>query len=387
MQQGVLVRINGAAPDEGPGPKTSCSVFDISEKAFHLLIDAGSGVAESVKKGASELGKMPDAILITHAHKGHTGDLAALAGQAKIYCTQECFSQISKEVSIPQSQFVAVQAGQATDIGPFSVVPVAADHGGLPGSVIYVIKARDSKIIAGWDFSSLPGADQSLLWNPDLLILGAETYNDHPATTGMISVSEAYNIARRWNAKESFIVHYSGKQDIEDAKNQWFRGPTKPLAPNELQKTIDEHLRVSGGGGKFSMKVAQQGMTWQPAAGDQGDVGEKIEITGLEKYLFNIEKKEDGKLNVTIEDSVNRLSAEFANPRASDGTLQADAIKSFMAKGPELKMSLVPQDQNSIVRINMMKGKKPVFAEDIVISGSDAQRLERYIKKNFAATA
>jgi len=90
---------------------------------------------------------------------------------------------------------------------------------------------------------------------------------------------------------------------------------------------------------------------------------------------------------VTIEDSVNRLSAEFANPRASDGTLQADAIKSFMAKGPELKMSLVQQDQNSVVRISMMKGKKPVFADDIAISGSDAQKLQRYIKKNFAATA
>jgi hypothetical protein len=141
---------------------------------------------------------------------------------------------------------VTVQAGQAISIGPFSVVPIAADHSGLPGSVIYVIKTKDSKIIAGWDFSSLPGVDQSQLWSPDLLILGAETYNDHPATTGMISVSEAYNIARRWNANDCFIMHYSGKQDIEDARNQWFRGPTKPLEPDELQKTIDEHLRASG---------------------------------------------------------------------------------------------------------------------------------------------
>jgi hypothetical protein len=132
------------------------------------------------------------------------------------------------------------------------------------------------------------------------------------------------------------------------------------------------------------MKVAKPGMTWQPAAGDQGDVGDKIEITGLEKYLFNIEKMEGGKLSVTIEDSVNRLSAEFANPRASGGTLQADAVKGFMAKGPELKMSLVSQDHNSLVRISITKGKKPVFAEDVAISGKDAQRLERYIRQNFA---
>lgn len=72
------------------------------------------------------------------------------------------------------------------------------------------------------DFLSLPNANENLLWNPDLLILGAQSYNSHPET-GMISVTDAYHIVRRWNAKECYIVHYSGLVDFEEASNQWFR--------------------------------------------------------------------------------------------------------------------------------------------------------------------
>ena len=57
-----------------------------------------------------------------------------------------------------------------------------------------------------------------MLWNPDILILGTQNYNPHPET-GMISVIDTYNLIRRWNAKESFIVHYSGIQDLEESKN------------------------------------------------------------------------------------------------------------------------------------------------------------------------
>lgn len=52
---------------------------------------------------------------------------------------------------------------------------------------------------------SLPEANESILWNPDLLILGTETYNKHPET-GMISITEAYDLVRRWNAKECYIA-------------------------------------------------------------------------------------------------------------------------------------------------------------------------------------
>ena len=397
MHQGVLVRINGVLPDSKMGKEgagTSCSIFQTTQSGrFHLLVDAGNGVLDSINQSASELGfsHMPDAILITHAHMGHISDLPALISShpnSKVYCTKECQDQIAKELlSLAGNRaFVAAEPGQILSVGPFLVQPILADHAGMPGCAIYIIKIHDIKIIAGWDFLSLPNADQNLFWKPDLLILGTETYNDHPST-GLISISEAYNIVRRWNAKDCFIVHYSGQKDIEDARNQWFRGPTRPLAPDELQKTIDDHLRVSGDSGKFDIKVGRQGMVWRPSdeIDEEQTISHKIEIEALEKYVMSIEKLPDGKLNFMIEDSIHRLSSEFANPHTenNDRVLVAEPVKSLMMKGPELRMSLTPQEQESIIRVDIIKGKKPVFADDIRISKKETQKLLRYIEKNF----
>jgi hypothetical protein len=78
----------------------------------------------------------------------------------------------------------------------------------------------------------------------------------------MISVSEAFELVRRWNIKECYIVHYRGLLDLEEASNQWFRGPTKAMTTDELQKVIDSHLKIVGSGGKFRMTVAREGMIW-----------------------------------------------------------------------------------------------------------------------------
>ena len=109
-------------------------------------------------------------------------------------------------------------------------MPVLASHGNNSpsGSVCYLVGFCDRKIVIGWDFLSLPYADENSFWKPDLLILGTQNYNSHPET-GMISVTDAYNIVRRWNAKECYVVHYSGLQDFEEASNQWFRGPVRPM--------------------------------------------------------------------------------------------------------------------------------------------------------------
>ncbi|MDQ3854650.1 MAG: MBL fold metallo-hydrolase, partial [Thermoproteota archaeon] len=297
----LTVRINGVSSHVDSGaPNTSLSVF---YQGFHLLVDAGKGVEESIKKGggASSGKYLPDAILITHARRHHINDLPALIrGNAKVYCTSECSQQIAQELpslttttsssspssslassSSSSSLFSPINPGTPFQVGPFSVISVAADNTGdepgKPGSVVYIIKAGTRRIVAGWDFLKLQTPDESILWNPDLLVLGTETYNEHPST-GMISISEAYNIVRRWNAKLCYIVHYSGEKDREDAKNQWHRGPEGPLSADELQKAIDGHLQVSGREGKFVIKVAKEGMTWSPQAmveeeEEQGPIG------------------------------------------------------------------------------------------------------------------
>jgi L-ascorbate metabolism protein UlaG (beta-lactamase superfamily) len=433
--QGLLVRINGILSpavqqqkESGANANTSCSIFDIQEggnhkNIFHLLVDCGSGVVESIKKGFTEHGFrdniVPDAMLITHGHKDHINDVPALLSEVenksqqpsfKIYCTRQCLDQISEQfpsLSEKSPMFSTIIPGKVFEVGPFLIEPILAEHGNAQGAVIYIIKVRSKKIVIGWDFESLPGSEQGQFWNPDLVILGTETYNDHKFSTGMISVSDAYNVIRRWNAKNCYIVHYSGQQDIEDAKNQWFRGPTRPLAQDELQRMIDDHLRVTGGGGRFSIKVAQQGMIWTPSeiaeaaediiVGQKNQditvtVGDRIEIEGLEKYVLIIEKKDGGnKLNVTIEDSINRFSSEFSEPHSSrkndEIRLEAKPLKSFMMKGPELRMSLISHGDDSLVSINIAKGKKPVFADDIRLTNSDAKKLAHYISENFAISS
>jgi L-ascorbate metabolism protein UlaG (beta-lactamase superfamily) len=388
----LTVRINGVSSHvDHAAASTSLSVLS---QGFHLLVDAGNGIEESVRKDSGSGKHLPDAILITHSRRYHISDLPRLIGEnSKIYCTHECSQQIAQELpslasasSSTSSLFSTINPGTPFEVGPFSIIPVAVDNTGdqpgVPGSVIYVIKAGARKIVAGWDFLKLQTDDESILWNPDLLILGTESYNEHPST-GMISVSEAYNIVRRWKAKLCYIVHYSGEKDREDAKNQWHRGPAGPLSPEELQKAIDGHLQVSGREGRFIIKVAKEGMTWSPQIEEEereGPTGPRIEVDALDKHIFSIEKMQDGKVAITIEDSINQLTSEFINPKLQGSSLHADGIKSLMMKGPDLNLSV---SANS-VRIDIAKGKKQVFAEDMQVSEKDSKKLIRYLQENFA---
>ena len=374
----LTVRINGVLSDtDAPGAHTSISVFSGD---YHLLVDCGGGVAESVKSH----GRDPDAILLTHARRQHVSDLPSFS--AKAYCSAACADRVSKELGLDRARFVPVVAGQTFETGPFSIVPVAAENAGespgFEGSLIYVILAAGKKVVTGWDFINLSGTDPSLLWNPDLAVLGTETYNDHPST-GIISVSQAYDLVRRWNAKDCYIVHYSGEKDREDKSNQWHRGPTGPLSPDDLQKAIDDHLRISGQEGKFRIRVARQGMTWTPAENveDEGPAGSKIAIEGMEKYIFEMEKMDSGKLVFTVEDSINRLISEFVHPKKTgEGSLHADGVKGMMTKGPELNLSIA----GATVTVDILRGKKPVFAAAIPVRERDAKRLVAYIRENFA---
>ena len=388
----LTVRINGVSSDvDHAVPNTSLSVL---YRGFHLLVDAGNGVEESIKREDPSSKHLPNAILITHARRHHISDLPRLIGEnLKVFCTRECSQQIAQELpslatSLSSSSlFSPINPGAPFEVGPFSIIPVAADNAGdqpgLSGSVIYVIKAGTRKIVAGWDFLKLQTDDESVLWNPDLLVLGTESYNEHPST-GMISVSEAYNLVRRWNAKLCYLVHYSGEKDREDAKNQWHRGPEGPLSPNELQKVIDGNLQVTGREGKFVIKVAKEGMTWSPQIEleeAEGPVGPRIEVDALDKHIFSIEKIQDGKVALTIEDSINSLTSEFINPKLEGSSLRGEGTKSMMMKGPELNLFV----SGNTVRIDITKGKKQVFAEDLQVTEKDSKKLLRYLQENFAA--
>ena len=472
LESQAIVRINGVLPDisklgdaekseraaevkrTGMTANTSCSIFvkdkttksssitTNNNKVFHLLVDIGEGIVKSLEKidlspyrdfndltTKSTAIDLPDAILITHSHDDHIKELPLLISKInqqsktlRIFCTKEChdqivskFLEISKISNNNKVSFNVIQPNIPFEVGSISVIPILAYHGdnSPPGSVIYILKLPDKKkIIIGWDFLSLPAdVDQNLFWNPDLIILGTQSYNPHPET-GLISVSDAFELVRRWNAKECYIVHYRGLMDFEDAKNQWFRGPTKAMNSEELQKTIDENLRVTGREGKFKITVAKEGMMWTPKSQEEqkvegqqqeqprqlSSIGNVIEIESLQNYILRFEKEDrNDMLKLMIEDRINRFDLKFTSPhidRSNDNILYAQGEKEMFSKGPELKMEIVPSSSSSesldnveasIVRINVFKGKKSIFKDDILLSRKDTEELRNYIRENFVA--
>jgi hypothetical protein len=85
-------------------------------------------------------------------------------------------------------------------------------------------------------------------------------------------------------------------------------------------------------------------------------------------------------VTLSIEDSINSPTTEFVNAKFSGNSLHGDVIKSMM-KGPELDL---PVSENT-VKINIMKGKKSVFAEEIQLSEKVSKKIFRYLQENVAA--
>jgi phosphoribosyl 1,2-cyclic phosphodiesterase len=439
-RQQTFLRINGVSPDfsriagrsesneitsglskAAPGA-TSCSIISrtvqSADNPFHMLVDIGPGIVSSLSTIpdssvlASGSSKLPDALLITHSHEDHIHDLPTLAHlyntsrRLQVFCTAETRDRLRNKFESQELdtgiQFNIITPGQKIEVGCFSVTPISVLHydynseSPLPGCVIYVIQLPDKKkIVVGWDFLSINDVDENLLWNPDILLLGTETYNPHPLA-GTISITEAFDFIRRWNAKQCYLVHYSGLLDREDIKNQWFRGPVKTMSPIELQNTIDNQLKLSGGNGKYRMTVAHEGMIWWCST-DERERSEpsrsvstetSIEIESLRNFILKVQNLEaDNKLNLEIEDSINRYSLEFASPHTdknNNAILYGDPVKGSFAKGPQLRLEIIMESSDSsIIYVEILRGKKYVFNDRISIGESDAIRLRNFIKQNF----
>jgi hypothetical protein len=222
----------------------------------------------------------------------------------------------------------------------------------------------------------------------------------------LISVSDVFELVRRWNAKECHIVHYSGLDDFEEGKNQWFRGPTSAMNSEILQKTINENLRATGKEGRFKIIVAKEGMVWtaEKSGGEKEEfqqsshvspIGNVLEIDSIQNYVMTLEKDiaNNDKLRLVIEDRINRYDLKFINPlldKSKNDMLHAQGEKGMFATGAEVNMEILPsesleKEEASIVRIHAFKKKKTVFKDDILISKRDTDRLRRYLRENFAS--
>ena len=368
---------------------------------------------------ANSIEAYPDALLLTHAHVDHIRELPLLlkhfdsARPLILYCTKSCLQQLQNKFpelfnadnlmstannvnSNTKCVINLIEPDSTYEIGPFSIVPVRAFHGdNTEGSVVYVVKYdqedQERKVVIGWDFLELYPSDKNILWNPDLLVLGTQSYNPHP---GMISVSDAFVFMKEWNARECYIVHYRGLLDTKEAQNQWFRGPTNSMTAKELQQTIDANLKIISSDGTFKMKVAEEGLLWKSNADHtEKEVTEDlIEIESVDKYILRIEKDfENGFFKLIIEDKINRYDLRFVNPHLdwnNKNVLYAGGEKGMLAKGPELRLEVLPthhQDQAPwAVDVDVFKGKKSIFKNRISITNSDGHKLQNFLAYNYS---
>ncbi len=365
----------------------------------------------------------PNALLLTHAHDDHIIELPQLIDHFDasrplvLYCTKPCFQQLQKkfpELFNAYSLIITtnnvesstkcivnlIEPDSTYEIGPFSIVPVRAFHGNnVEGSVVYIVKynqeGQERKVLIGWDFIELYPSDKNILWNPDLLVLGTQSYNSHPET-GMISVSDAFSFMKDWNARECFIVHYRGLLDTKEAENQWFRGPTNPMTANELQQTIDANLKIISSDGTFKMKVAEEGLLWTSKVehSEQEGLENSIEIESLDRYIIRIKKDfENEMIKLVIEDKVNRYDLRFVNPHLdwnNRNILYADGEKGMLAKGPQLRLEVLPVQRHNkyqspwTVYVDVFKGKKNVFKNSISLTDSDGYKLQNFLTYNYS---
>jgi hypothetical protein len=87
---------------------------------------------------------------------------------------------------------------------------------------------------------------------------------------------------------------------------------------------------------------------------------------------ISVSDERDNKLKLMIEDTINRFNLEFVRPIKdgnSDGyILYAPGAKGMMAKGPELRLEIVPsrsEEDSSTIKIRVSRGKKNVFKDNI----------------------
>ena len=127
-------------------------------------------------------------------------------------------------------------------------MPILADHGdnSPPGSVIYIVETARYKNNNWLGFSFITKCKCKFVLEARSSYLRYPNLQSSSSKTGMICVSDAFDLVRRWNAKECYIVHYSGLLDFEEASNQWFRGPVKAMTTDELQRAINHIFKSQG---------------------------------------------------------------------------------------------------------------------------------------------
>ena len=245
----------------------------------NILIDTGLGTIESLADLCDDsFWDDPLLVLITHGHIDHHAELMILA---EIYCTRRgkdiydvrpalpvyCTAETQKHLFNTHRygytagetlQHCLIEPDSKVQLDVFNVTSLAVDH--FEGAVIFSIEfgeKKKSKILIGWDMTTLPLENIQMLQDPSLALIEATTWSDMADEIGHTSVEDLMQsgFLEQLNLKfmpememyGAYLVHYSGRED-----------PWGMLTDKQLKEKIDATFPELS----ELVQVAQRGQQW-----------------------------------------------------------------------------------------------------------------------------
>lgn len=214
--------------------------------SHHILIDAGTGIVDSLVCSRIENLHKINGILITHWHPDHTLGLNQVTESVKrtakrlqhpfskiqFFSTKDTYSMLYPKFRYEFDEMLSFQ--EITSGEPF-VLPKIADirftpievaHGEVKGSVIFVAEfSHHKKCVFAWDIDHPSAArpsdkisnidiirkNKNLLENPDLLFLETNGWTAHAPGHGSLIDAQPYlDIIK---PRKVILLHLSGHSD------------------------------------------------------------------------------------------------------------------------------------------------------------------------------